>query len=150
MKQTTHCSDFTISRFDFGNRQLFHKAVKLRIKVFVKEQGVHMDDELDGEDALAYHYLLMHNDKSIATCRLRHTPEGLKIERMAVRKSWRKQGIGHCLMKKLLKDLGKSKDNLYLYAQKDAVGFYRKFGFRPVGKLFKDAGIDHYKMIFQQ
>jgi predicted GNAT family N-acyltransferase len=45
--------------------------------------------------------------------------------------------------------LGKSKDNAYLYAQKNAVNFYKKFGFITVGSLFKDAGADHYKMIYR-
>jgi hypothetical protein len=56
---------------------------------------------------------------------------------------------GFDVMQNNMTHLGKSKDNMYLYAQKNAVNFYKTFGFVTVGSLFKDAGADHYKMIYR-
>ncbi|MAN50149.1 MAG: GNAT family N-acetyltransferase, partial [Flavobacteriales bacterium] len=31
-------------------------------------------------------------------------------------------------------------------SQTNVIGFYSKFGFKVVGEMFKEAGIEHYKM----
>lgn len=146
-KPTTPCSDCHLIVFDKLNSTLFDTAKTIRYKVFVEEQGFDVNDEFDGKDADATHGLLFHHDQPVAVCRLRKTEQGIKLERMAVIRKHRQYGIGKCLMHKLMAHLGKSKDNMYLYAQKNAVNFYKTFGFVTVGSLFKDAGADHYKMI---
>ncbi|MGM0650647.1 MAG: GNAT family N-acetyltransferase [Bacteroidota bacterium] len=148
-KPTIPCSECHLIVFDKLNSTLFDTAKNIRFKVFVEEQGFDVNDEFDGKDADATHGLLFYQDNPVAVCRLRTTEHGIKLERMAVVKKYRQQSIGKCLMQKLMTYLGKSKDNMYLYAQKNAVNFYKTFGFVKVGALFKDAGADHYKMIIQ-
>lgn len=38
-------------------------------------------------------------------------------------------------------------ERLYLDSQVNAIGFYRKFGFKEYGNIFDDAGIDHVSMV---
>ncbi|MFW5805169.1 MAG: GNAT family N-acetyltransferase [Bacteroidales bacterium] len=148
-KPTIHCSDCHFIAFDIHNGKMFDIAKNIRYNVFVEEQRFDVKDEFDGKDAGAKHALLFHHDNPVAVCRLRATEDGVKLERMAVVKKHRQSGAGKCLIQKLMAYLGKSKDNAYLYAQKNAVNFYKKFGFITVGSLFKDAGADHYKMIYR-
>ena len=42
-----------------------------------------------------------------------------------------------------------SKKNKYLHAQIDAMPLYAKAGFKPTGLQFEEAGIQHFKMIFE-
>jgi predicted GNAT family N-acyltransferase len=67
---------------------------------------------------------------------------------MAVLQEWRGCGIGNALMACLL-DRAVSLDisRLQLSAQYHAIGFYKQFGFEPIGSVYEEAGIDHIRMV---
>jgi len=145
-----HCSECQYIIFDFSKKQYLDIAMKLRMKVFVKEQHVPKKLEYDGDDALATHILLYHNEKPVATCRFRPTEEGIKLERFAVKKNKRDNGFGKTLLKIALNETQSFQKTRYLYAQTVQFGFYEKMGFAAVGKPFLDAGIEHIKMIYRE
>jgi len=117
----------------------------VRETVFVKEQKVPQELEWDGLDKEAIHVLAKDNvGHPIGTARLQSSG---KIGRMAVLKSWRGKGVGQALLTALLDDaIQADMVGLYLNAQKDAIPFYEKQGFRATGPEFYEANIPHKKM----
>ena len=117
----------------------------LRHTVFVEEQGVPIELELDGEDATALHAAAFSDDgRLIGTGRMLASG---KIGRMAVSQSMRRQGIGRALLDALVAEARRLKLNeVSLAAQLPAVAFYERAGFEVYGDIFLDAGIDHKMM----
>lgn len=116
----------------------------IRYAVFVEEQGVPVEIELDEWDASVVHALAYDGEQPVGTGRL--LPDG-RIGRMAVLKEARGQGVGVALLNALL---GAAKNaglvQVTLHAQTHAIGFYQKLGFEAYGDEFDDAGIPHRAM----
>ena len=126
------------------------RAFSIRIRVFVREQGVPEEIELDEDDRRATHLLASVGGKSVGTARLVITDARAKIGRMAVLKSYRGKGVGKALLKTAIELARKRRAKaIYLHAQISVVGFYEKMGFRPVGRVFIEAGIPHRKMVLR-
>ena len=86
--------------------------------------------------------------KIVGTTRYRLAGDQVKIERIAVKKEYRGQGIGREIVKFALRSIDKQHPRgVYLHAQTVAEDFYRKLGFQPVGERFMEAGIEHIKMV---
>ena len=117
----------------------------VREAVFVQEQGVPLEVELDALDPQCHHVVALDaQGEPIGTGRL--TPER-KIGRMAVLADWRGRGVGDALLLALLdkaRELGWPE--VSLHAQVSAFGFYARHGFLPFGERFVEAGIDHQSM----
>lgn len=120
------------------------QAAPIRFAVFVEEQGVPFEIELDEYDPVSIHALAFEGDKAVGTGRL--LPDG-HIGRMAVLKKWRNRGIGGLLLKRLI-DAAKARGDgqVALSAQVGALPFYRAHGFVPVGEKYLEAGIPHQEM----
>ena len=127
------------------------QAHAIRTKVFVNEQHVPVEEELDEFENSSRHYLAWLNGKAAGTARWRVTEKGIKLERFAVLKEFRKQGVGSALVEFVLKEItdqpGFKNKEIYLHSQLNAMPLYSKFGFRKIGNIFEEAGIKHYKMI---
>ena len=125
------------------------RAFSIRRRVFVREQGVPEEIELDGDDQRASHLLARIRGRAVGTARLVIKNGRAKIGRMAVLKSYRGKGAGKALLKRAIESARKKKvKTIYLHAQIPVIGFYEKMGFQCVGRLFMEAGIPHRKMIF--
>jgi predicted GNAT family N-acyltransferase len=123
----------------------------IRTRVFVKEQGVPEEIELDRDDKRAVHFLASIAGKAVATARVVMRHGNAKIGRMAVLKSHRGKGIGTKLLKRAIVVAKKQNARtIYLHAQVPVIGFYEAMAFRCVGPIFKEAGIPHRKMILLQ
>ena len=126
------------------------RAFSIRLRVFVREQGVPEEIELDRDDRRATHLLARVRGKPVGTARLVIKNGRAKIGRMAVLKSYRSKGVGKALLKRAVESARKSKSKrIYLHAQIPVVGFYEKMGFRCVGGVFTEAGIPHRKMVLK-
>jgi len=121
---------------------------EIRRQVFVIEQGVNPDEEYDEYEDSCTHYLAKYTGIAAGTCRIRHTENGIKLERFAVIKSYRGKGIGAALVVKCLEKIGNTEATIYLHAQLHAVPFYKKLGFETTGPQFEEAGIQHFKMLY--
>ena len=117
----------------------------IRHTVFVEEQGVPVELELDGEDASARHAAAFSDDgRLVGTGRMLASG---KIGRMAVSQSMRRQGIGRALLDALVAEAKRLKlEEVSLGAQLPALAFYERAGFKAYGDIFLDAGIDHKMM----
>lgn len=119
---------------------------EIRYAVFVEEQRVPLELELDNEDAGASHFLLFLEERAIGTARL--LPDG-SIGRVAILAQYRGRGFGRILMLEVMdhaRRTGMSK--LTLSAQTHALEFYRRLGFRPCSSTYMDAGIPHQDMVW--
>lgn len=125
----------------------FAEALRLRIEVFVKEQGVPYEEEQDHDDATAWHLGVFEGKQLLGTARLVIHKDNGRIGRVAVKKDYRSQGIGLALMHKALDlCLDFSLARAYLSAQVSVLPFYEKLGFVPYGTIFDDGGIPHQYM----
>lgn len=119
-------------------------AAPIRFAVFVEEQGVPREIELDELDEACVHAVAFEGARAVATGRL--LPDG-HIGRMAVLKPWRGRGIGALMLSNLIQCAKARGDaEVVLSAQVHAVPFYRAHGFMEEGAPFMEAGIPHQNM----
>lgn len=120
---------------------------QIRTRVFQQEQGVAAELEFDGLDEAATHLLADLDNQAIGTARIREiNADTVKIERLAVLKNFRKQGIARQLMIFAL-NIVADKTWVIVHAQEYIASLYRELGFAIVGDKFTEAGIVHLKMI---
>jgi predicted GNAT family N-acyltransferase len=131
------------------NRDELREALRVRVAVFVDEQGGPAEDEPDAWDAAARHFVIRVQGRVVGTARLYHPETGTaKIGRVAVLPEHRRRGFGAMLVAELLRHaaaLGCRR--VVLDAQASACAFYERFGFQPVGEVFMEAGIPHQRMV---
>jgi predicted GNAT family N-acyltransferase len=119
----------------------------IRFEVFVDEQQVPAEEELDQLDADSIHFLAFDDTgRSLACARL--TGAG-QIGRMAVLAHSRGTGVGAQLLAAVVEHaLQTGIADIYLHAQIHAIGFYQRAGFVVDGDEFYDAGIAHRNMVY--
>lgn len=129
-----------------SNEAALEACFEIRRKVFVDEQDCPPEEEFDQFDKTANHVLVLHSAKPVAASRWRTTPDGVKIERMAVLAEWRERGIGSAMLRWVLRDIKGTPGKVYLHAQRQAIYFYEQHGFVSEDEYFEEAGIPHVKM----
>ena len=121
----------------------------LRRVVFIEEQGVSPQDEMDGRDGAARHLLARLDGAPIGTARLLTEGSVGKIGRVCVRAEARGKGVGVALIRAAV-EIFRSEPGIQkvkLGAQTHAMGFYAALGFEAVGEVYQDAGIPHRDMV---
>lgn len=125
------------------------EAVPIRYCVFVEEQRVPAEIELDEHDALCIHVVARWDGIAVGTGRLLPVDsEGIShIGRMAVQKAFRSRGVGAAMLLALM-DAARARGDraIVLSAQFHALGFYRRYGYAEEGGIYLDAGIEHQSM----
>lgn len=122
-------------------------AYSVRKLVFVEEQQVPVEEELDDFDHTADHFVLYDENKPVGAGRFRVADGKGKLERICILSSYRGKGAGAFIMKEIEKhaaDNGFS--TLKLNAQTHALSFYEKLGYHITSDEFLDAGIPHKSM----
>jgi predicted GNAT family N-acyltransferase len=132
--------------------EMLKLALDIRLKVFVEEQGVPRElemDEYDVSPAACHHYLLMKDDMPIATGRWKPFEPGVvKMQRIAVLKPYRGLGAGSILLEGMEGEASRLgyRESL-LDAQCTAENFYLKLGYlTESSEPFLDADIPHVRM----
>ena len=129
-------------------------AYSIRKRVFIEEQGVPEEMELDEFDLNARHALAYADSECIGTARL-VTLSGSagsigRIGRMAVLPRYRGQGTGKQLLEALLKaSQSQGIKQVELHAQVTVIPFYEQSGFVAQGDIYDEAGIPHRDMILR-
>lgn len=120
-------------------------AAPIRFAVFVEEQKVPEEAEIDERDPHCVHALAWSDDgRPLGTGRL--LPDG-HIGRMAVRVEARRLGVGSALLVALMDEARRrGHAQAALSAQTHAIGFYRRHGYAVVSGEYMDCGIPHVDM----
>lgn len=131
------------------NEKELTDAYTIRKTVFVEEQRVPLEEEIDQYEGKADHFVLYnHKNSPIGAGRFRMVDGWGKVERICVLKEARQTGAGKTLMKEIEKfAVHKGLKKLTLNAQIQAMPFYIKLGYEAVSEEFLDAGILHKTMI---
>jgi len=126
----------------------FELAYNIRLEVFVKEQNVPVEIELDEYDKIADHVVAFDDGAPVGCGRIVFFDEYAKIGRVAVLADKRNSGFGKMVCEELLKiALERDAKKVILHAQCIAMEFYERLGFTAEGEIFDDAGIDHISMV---
>lgn len=121
------------------------KLRAVRIAVFVIEQNIPEELEWDEHDPASVHVLAEDDAGTPIGCG-RLLPDG-HIGRLAVLSEWRGRGVGAALLGRLTEIAQERGDRrVLLNAQVQAMPFYARFGYEPVGEPFVEAGIPHQTM----
>ena len=139
--------DIRIIELEYGG-PLWEQVKNLRLEVFVTEQHVPIELEIDEYDKTAVHLAALEGDQVIGTARLIETGGDLiKIGRVAVAIPARQSGVATALMHRALEyATNHGITEAVLDAQVTVIGFYERLGFVAEGEIFDDAGIDHIRM----
>ena len=140
-----------VKKFKELSLEELYQILRLRSEVFVVEQDCVYQD-LDNKDQKALHLFLKDNNEIIAYTRLFDT--GLyfntpSIGRVVVKKTHRKGGIGHYLLKESIDAIyiNFSNSTITISAQTYLRNYYESHGFKKTGEEYLEDGIPHIKMI---
>ena len=127
---------------DLGNLGL-----ALRREVFVHEQHVPPEEELDAYDLTATHVVALDDGNVVGCLRVLFLDEHVKFGRVVVAASARGKGIATRLMRFAMDHAAaRGETRFYLTAQTDKLALYEKLGFTAFGDEFQDGGMPHLAM----
>jgi predicted GNAT family N-acyltransferase len=122
-------------------------CLEIRRRVFVAEQGVAEEIEVDGLDSTCTQFLARIDGRPVGAARFRVAGAAAKIERVAVLADHRSAGIGRALMAALEEHARcEGFDRAVLNAQTKVADFYERLGYRREGAVFLEADIPHIRM----
>ncbi len=126
----------------------FIDTIRLRVDVFIKEQGFQPGWEPDEDDKASKHFIAIVDDKIVGTARFRESSKGeIKIERMAIKKEYRNKSVGKGLVEYIIEEITNLKPKrIWLRSQVQAQKFYETCGFRAVSEPFDMHGVPHIDM----
>ena len=130
-------------------KEAMKDAFLVRQEVFIQEQGVPSELEIDEFDASADHALVYQDAQCIGTGRLVNLGSNqAQIGRMAVLAQFRGLGVGKRILETLI-SLASSQEakTIILHSQVNAIPFYEKLDFTAQGAIYEEAGIPHRNMI---
>ncbi len=134
------------------------EALAVRFRVFVDEQGVPPEEEIDrydasptgAPDAESLHILARARRTTVGAARLLlDVPPGgaVHLGRVAVLQEWRRHGVGNVLMERLHAEArARGYRTIEISAQVQAIPFYERLGYVGDGPVYLEAGIDHRAM----
>lgn len=126
------------------DQAIFNEAYEIRKVVFVEEQQIPIETEIDENDPIALHYVGYVDGQPISTARAVIIDNKVKIGRVATLINYRQKGYARLIIEKIIAD---NQDKLiYLHAQLTAYEAYLKMDFVPYGSKFYEEGIEHIAM----
>jgi predicted GNAT family N-acyltransferase len=129
------------------NEAQYEDALKVRKIVFVGEQNVPPEMEIDEYEKEAVHFVAYDGEEPVGAGRFRKKGDIAKVERICVLKSRRGQHIGGEIMKAVEEEAERQEfETLVLNAQTHAIPFYEKLGYHITSEEFDEAGIPHVEM----
>lgn len=142
--------DITIKPFDRLSLLELHDCLRLRSEVFVVGQRVCEVPDVDEYDLACHHVLLRVGGEVVGTARLLPIDGGavVKVGRVAVDQAHRGRGLGTALMQAVNEWIDEAAvGSGVMSAQAHLADWYTRLGWRVVGGVYAEAGIDHVKMV---
>lgn len=138
----------TLTKIRAATKEEQNKVYRIRTEVFVHEQGVPEENEIDEYEEKSSHVLVLYNGEPAGAGRMRRVEGFAKLERVCVLSPYRKHKIGVAVMEELeeiAREMGLSQAKLH--AQTHAKGFYGKLGYSVDSDVFMEEGIEHVRMV---
>jgi len=143
--------NWILKHFDSLTPHELYAILRLRSEVFVVEQNCVFQD-MDNKDQQCHHLMGWQDDLLTAYSRL--VPPGLtyaeaSIGRVVTSPAVRRSGAGKKLIEKSIEEVFTlfGKGPIKIGAQLYLKNFYNSFGFKQIGDVYDEDGIDHIKMI---
>lgn len=140
-----------IKRFDELSVQELYEINRRRCEVFIHEQKIICEEELDGIDDKCIHVFLEENKRVIAYCRI--VPSGINYEnisigRVLVAKDHRKHGLAREMINITINYIKETlmETKVVLSSQLYVKELYESVGFSIYSQIYEEAGIPHVKM----
>jgi len=122
-------------------------AIALREEVFVREQNVPVEEEVDGRDEEALHLLALQDGRIAGTLRLLFDGTTVKIGRVAVARASRRRGLAAAMLEEALAEARRRGcTRARLASQVEVLALYERAGFAVESEVFEEAGIEHVWM----
>ena len=122
--------------------------MQLRRNVFINEQNISEDEEFKNDEGEHFHLSLNIDSRLVGYARMKISQKRAEVSRVVVPIDLRCKGYGRDLMVWCEKEaLSKGCILIQLNSQKNAINFYKKVGYKTVGRFFKESGIKHKKMV---
>ncbi len=123
-------------------------AIGVRMRVFVAEQRIPPEEELDQADATATHAIARFQGQVIGAGRLVLLEDATaQIGRMAVDQPYRRQGVGGQILDFLESEArAQGLRRCMLHAQEYVKNFYAAHGYQEHGEVFLEVDIPHVEM----
>ena len=126
------------------------RVMTIRGAVYIAEQGCPYEEEFDGNDFSATHLIGYVGNEPAACLRIRYFADFAKVERLAVRREFRKTRIAFQMARAAI-ELCRAKGyrSIYAHAQKRLLNFFSRFGFRPLegGREFVFSDFDYVEIV---
>lgn len=123
-------------------------ALTVRTAVFVKEQNVPPNIEVDQHEEDSIHFVGYKYNMPIAAGRLRFDGKYGKLERICVLKKFRGNSYGKKMIQAMEEEiLNQGYNKAKLNSQTHAESFYKQLGYITISDEFIDAGIPHITMV---
>jgi predicted GNAT family N-acyltransferase len=126
------------------------RVASIRNVVYMGEQECPYFEEYDGNDLSATHLIAYMGDEPVGCLRLRFFADFAKLERLAIRKEFRKSRAAFQLVRAAFKFCQKKGyRRIYAHSQTRLVDFWKRFGFRVLegGRGFVFSGFDYVEVI---
>jgi len=109
----------------------FFRIAAIRSAVYLGEQACPFAEEFDGNDHAATHLIGWRDHEPAACLRLRFFARFAKLERLAVRREFRRSQLAFEMVRAAV-DLCRAKgfERLYGHARQDLLPFWQRFGFK--------------------
>ena len=129
-------------------------ALKIREQVFVKEQRIKVEDEIDEYDIIdldkVWHFVGYSSEVPVCTARVIFHGDKVKIGRVAVRPKWRGQMVANDMLmaiEMIIREMTNC-EMVYVESQVYIKSLYEKLGYKIVGQEYieVETGISHIKM----
>lgn len=126
---------------------ILKRAYDIRKKVFVEEQHVPIEIEIDEHEDNAIHFICSDVSKYVGASRLRFVDNYGKLERICVLKEARGNHYSKELIQAMEEEIKHNNiEEARLNAQTQAVGLYESVGYHVISDEFLDANIPHVEM----
>lgn len=140
-----------IKKFDELSLNELYEIARSRFEVFVQEQEIICEEELDGIDNKCIHVFLEEDKKVAAYCRI--VPSGINYEnisigRVLVKKDYRKKGLAQEMLNVTIDYIKETlfENKVVLSSQLYVKELYESVGFVVSSEIYEEAGIPHVKM----
>jgi hypothetical protein len=124
-------------------------VVNLRYENFFKDLNLPREIVSDSNEEESTHLVCINSERLLGYGRLTIDQNISQISQVVVDPEARGQGIASEIISRLIKRaIENNSDKVYLNARLNAIDFYRKFDFKPVGEVFSSSKttIPHQRM----